>query len=173
METLHHSKLQQVLPGRNGEDNMDYLSAYAGQLRLVYEPTVCFDKIKIITAQEVVTKLCPSTFPDLMIQEHFVAYYFDRAMYYIGYQIISSGGIAGTVVSFHKVLSMALLTLASSIIIVHNHPSNNIKPSNEDINISKKLRAAANYHDIVLLDSIIIGTNFNNYTSLEDEALIA
>lgn len=172
MATLHDSPVQQALHGGNGQGNVDYLSAYAGQLKLVYEPNVKFDKIKIFTAQDIVHKLCPNTFPDVMIQEHFLVYYFDRSMYYIGYQIISSGGISGTVVSFHKILSTAMLILASSIIIVHNHPSNNIVPSSQDVEISKKLRAAANYHDIVLLDSIIIGTDFSQYTSLQEEGLI-
>jgi DNA repair protein RadC len=83
---------------------------------------------------------------------------------------LSQGGIAGTVTDIRLIMKSAVEKLASSIVICHNHPSGNIKPSKEDENITKKIREAAKVFDIGLLDHIIIGNN--RYFSFADEGLI-
>ena len=67
-------------------------------------------------------------------------------------------------------LSVALKSLASGIALIHNHPSGNLKPSKADIQITKKVKKACNYVDIVLLDHLIISKN--EYYSFTDNRLI-
>ena len=72
---------------------------------------------------------------------------------------LSKGGIAGTVVDIRMIMKEALDSLASSLILCHNHPSGNTNPSGDDDEITFKLREAGNLMDIKLLDHIIISDN--------------
>lgn len=83
---------------------------------------------------------------------------------------IGTGGIAAVVVDIKKVLLPALEHLASAIILCHNHPSGNLKPSNEDLKLTKRIQEAAHLLDIRVLDHIIIGDM--NYYSFADEGLL-
>jgi len=78
---------------------------------------------------------------------------------------ISKGGTSGTVIDTKIILNKALSRLASAIIVCHNHPSGNIHPSQADIKITEKLKAATSTMDIVLLDHIIIAdTRFYSFS---------
>ena len=80
---------------------------------------------------------------------------------------ISKGGTSGTVIDTKMILNKALSRLASAIIVCHNHPSGNINPSQADIKITEKLKAATSTMDIILLDHIIIADT--RYYSFSDE----
>ena len=83
---------------------------------------------------------------------------------------ISIGGVAGTVVDAKMVFQKALQHLASSIILAHNHPSGNLRPSQADIDLTKKLKQAGQHLDIQVLDHLII--THSAYTSMADEHYI-
>lgn len=83
---------------------------------------------------------------------------------------ISSGGLSGTVADPKKIFKMALDNNASSIILCHNHPSGNIKPSDADIKLTKKLTQAGKLLDMPILDHIIVGEE--KYYSFADESMI-
>ena len=83
---------------------------------------------------------------------------------------ISQGGIAGTVIDSRIILKHAIDRLASSIILCHNHPSGNLKPSDADVTITTKIRDSCKTMDIQVLDHIIIADN--SYFSFSDEGLI-
>ncbi len=83
---------------------------------------------------------------------------------------ISAGGVSGTVVDSKIIFKTALEHLASGIILFHNHPSGNLKPSRADIEITKKLMAAGKHLDINVLDHIIISDS--GYVSLVDEGFV-
>jgi DNA repair protein RadC len=83
---------------------------------------------------------------------------------------MSKGGISGTVVDIRIILKQAIESLASSIILCHNHPSGNLKPSNEDILLTRKCKDAALLLDIKLLDHLIF--NENKYFSFCDEGML-
>ena len=83
---------------------------------------------------------------------------------------VSSGGISGTVVDIRLILREALNKYASGIFLGHNHPSENCRPSPQDQQITKKLKEAARYMDIVLLDHIIVCGS--KYFSFADEGII-
>lgn len=80
---------------------------------------------------------------------------------------VSQGGVSGTVTDIRLILKPAIEKLASSIILCHNHPSGNIKPSENDISITQKVKEAAKFMDIAVLDHIIVCEK--NYYSLADE----
>lgn len=83
---------------------------------------------------------------------------------------ISSGGISGTVADSRVIFKAAIDNLASAIILAHNHPSGNLKPSQADINLTKKIKDSGNILDIPVLDHIIIAEN--SYFSFADEGLL-
>lgn len=80
---------------------------------------------------------------------------------------VSQGGVSGTVTDIRLILKPAIEKLASSIILCHNHPSGNIKPSENDISITQKVKEAAKFMDIAVLDHIIVCEK--SYYSLADE----
>ncbi len=88
----------------------------------------------------------------------------------ISIQKISEGGTSGTVVDPKKIFKMGLLRQASSIILCHNHPSGNLKPSEADIKITKKIKEAGDIMDIKVLDHIIVSET--SYYSFADEGII-
>ncbi len=83
---------------------------------------------------------------------------------------IGRGGVASVVVDVKIILKSALEHLASSIVLCHNHPSGNLKPSNEDIKITKRLQEAGALLDIAVIDHLIIGDM--HYYSFADEGIL-
>lgn len=110
--------------------------------------------------------------PLLMDLEHeeFWILMLNRGNRVIGRQRISTGGISGTVVDAKMVFKAALLKPASSIILCHNHPSDNLQPSQADKNITKKLKEGGKLIDVAVLDHLIITSG--NYMSFADEGLM-
>ena len=91
--------------------------------------------------------------------EEFWALMLNKANKVIDKVRVSQGGVAGTVVDVRIIVKAAVEKLASSVIIAHNHPSGNPKPSDKDLSITTKLKEAANLFDITLLDHLIITDN--------------
>lgn len=94
----------------------------------------------------------------------------NRGNYVLKISQISEGGVAGTVVDPKVIFKEAIDHLASAVILSHNHPSGNLKPSQADIKITKKLVEAGNLLDIKVLDHLIISDQ--GYYSFADEGLI-
>lgn len=82
--------------------------------------------------------------------------YLNNASLLIRYEMISSGGLTGTVVDTRVILKQALLLNATRIIVGHNHPSGNLQPSHSDKQITTKLNEAARLMEIELMDHIIV-----------------
>jgi DNA repair protein RadC len=93
------------------------------------------------------------------IQESCYAIFLDRANMVKGYSLISLGGITGTVIDQRILLKYAIDLLAVGIILAHNHPSGNTKPSEADIRLTRKINEACKIMDIALLDHIILTEN--------------
>ena len=85
----------------------------------------------------------------------------------IGVFEISHGNVNSSIVGTREVFQKALLANASSIALIHNHPSGDPKPSREDIEITKRLEQAGNILGVQVLDHIIIGRP--EYTSLKEK----
>lgn len=84
--------------------------------------------------------------------------------------LISQGGVTATVVDSKIIWKHAVESLASSMILVHNHPSGNLKPSRQDIDLTNKIAEASKFMDIRVNDHIIIGED--SYFSFADEGLL-
>jgi DNA repair protein RadC len=102
--------------------------------------------------------------------EEFWVLYLNRSNRIIEHYKLSQGGISGTVTDIRLILKRALELLATSLIICHNHPSGNIQPSEQDKQITEKLKAAAIQMDLKLLDHLILADNL--YYSFCDEGLL-
>jgi DNA repair protein RadC len=88
--------------------------------------------------------------------EEFWVLFLNRANKVIDQTRITQGGVTGTIFDIKMIMKSAIEKLASSIIICHNHPSGNPKPSEQDIKITQKLKEASQLFEITLLDHIII-----------------
>lgn len=83
---------------------------------------------------------------------------------------ISQGGLSGTVADPKKIFKTALEQYAASVILCHNHPSGNIKPSESDIRLTQKLKKAGSFLDLPVIDHIILGDD--SYFSFADEGML-
>ena len=123
-------------------------------------------KTKITTSESASNVIRQFYFDDINIYESFFILLLNRANNTTGFAKISQGGTAGTVVDIKIIAKYAVESLSSAVIICHNHPSGNIKPSEADINITKKIKDALLLLDISLTDHIILSEN--NYYSFSD-----
>lgn len=102
--------------------------------------------------------------------ELFIAIYLNTAQKILHHEIISEGGITGTVADPRTIIKKALTYNAVSIILCHNHPSGSLKPSRADESLTKKISEAAILFDIKVLDHIIVSSE--GYFSFADEGMI-
>lgn len=112
------------------------------------------------------TTLVFEQFKNLFInetQENFYALYLNTKTELISYKLLFKGTINTSVVHPREIFKYAFLESASSIIVIHNHPSNNTMPSKEDIELTNKLFEIGNIMAIPVIDHIIIG--IDNYYS--------
>jgi len=102
--------------------------------------------------------------------EEFWILFLNRANIVTGKSSISSGGMSGTVVDPKMIFKSALDAKAVSIILCHNHPSGNVKPSQQDIDLTKKIVAAGKLMEISVLDHVIVAQS--GFFSFADEGLM-
>ncbi|WP_347159834.1 JAB domain-containing protein [Pontibacter chitinilyticus] len=102
--------------------------------------------------------------------EQFKVLLLNRANRVLGIYELSTGGVAGTVADPKLVFVAALKACASSLILCHNHPSGNLKPSAADLQLTKKLKQGGELLDIAVLDHLILTSE--SYYSLADEGLL-
>jgi DNA repair protein RadC len=103
-------------------------------------------------------------------KEHFMGLYLDTRHFLIRKEVISIGTLDASLLHPREVFSPALTDGAKAIILVHNHPSGNPEPSEEDIQITKRLVEAGKTLCIEVLDHIIIGENC--YFSFSEKGLL-
>jgi len=105
------------------------------------------------------------------LKEEFWAMFLSRSNKVIGMLKVSDGGTSGTVVDCKFVLLGLAKLNASGVILCHNHPSGNNRPSAEDINLTKKIKEACRLIDCSLMDHLII-TPENEFYSFADEGMM-
>jgi DNA repair protein RadC len=103
-------------------------------------------------------------------REVFGVLYLNRANKINHFEIISEGGITGTVADPRIILKKALEEDAVNIVLCHNHPSGSLKPSRADEDLTHKIKEAAKYFDIRVVDHIIVSDQ--GYYSFADEGLL-
>lgn len=102
--------------------------------------------------------------------EVFAVLFLNQANRVNHFEIISQGGITGTVADPRIILRKALEEEAVNIILCHNHPSGNLKPSRADEELTQKIKEAARFLDIKVLDHIIVSDQ--GYYSFADEGIL-
>ncbi len=125
-------------------------------------------KIKIQSASDVYEVFHP-ILSDLPHEEFWVLL-LNRSNKIIGRERISIGGVAGTIVDIKMIFKSAINSLSSLIILCHNHPSGNLKPSKVDIDITGKFKEAGNFLEVSVLDHVIITDS--GYFSFADEGIL-
>lgn len=106
----------------------------------------------------------------LEMQEEVKLLLLNRDNRVLGIYSLAKGGISSCIVDIRIILSVALKTLASAIILVHNHPSGRTTPSQIDLKITEQLNSACKLLDISLLDHLIITKQ--DYFSFADEGIL-
>ena len=128
---------------------------------------------KLIREQITTSKDAVDIFQPLLgdkAHEEFWILFLNRANHIIGKNQVSSGGMTGTVVDPKMIFKAALDAKAVSIILCHNHPSGNVKPSQQDIDLTKKILAAGKLLEISVLDHVIVSQGA--YYSFADEGMM-
>jgi len=142
------------------------------EVELVYKTTVRASERPKISSVKDCYELLKEYWNEntIEMQEEFKVLLLNRGNKVIGIYEASSGGITGTVADPRLILAAAIKSLAVSIILSHNHPSGNLKPSRADEELTQKIKMAACYHDIKLVDHIIITSE--GYYSFAEEGVL-
>ena len=125
---------------------------------------------KIQTAEDGYTYLKPLYEDFVDLREAFIVLYLNRSNNIIGHFVASTGGVSGTVVDSKLIFATGLACLASSILLSHNHPSGNTKPSEQDLQITKKIKECGKLLDMPVLDHLILTSE--TYYSFANEGLL-
>jgi DNA repair protein RadC len=108
----------------------------------------------------------------ISLQESFCVMYLNRMNRVLGIYPMTTGGITGTVIDIRLIFSVAVTTASTAIILAHNHPSGNMKSSQADIELTRRIKAGAILMDIKLLDHLIISPVDREYFSFADEGIL-
>ncbi|MCO6494625.1 MAG: DNA repair protein RadC [Bacteroidetes bacterium] len=125
-------------------------------------------KLKITSSKDIYSFL-RNRLEDLNHEEFWVLT-LNQANKVISEYKVGEGGISATVADPRKILKKAIEDNASGLILCHNHPSGNLKPSQQDISLTNKIKQACSFFDLSLLDHVIIG--HKSYYSFADEGNI-
>lgn len=151
---------------------MNLLNNHFAEIQIKYSHKIpASERIRISSSTDV-HDIALKVWPDGTIDhcESFMVLLINRANKVLGYSMISIGGLAGTVADPKKIFQTALKASASSIILVHNHPSGNKEPSDADHKLTRKLKSAGEFLDLTVLDHLIITPE--SYYSFADENMM-
>lgn len=138
------------------------------QVRLAYVSDSTVEHPRIASSRDI-ANFIRNTFEEGEIEyrECFKVVYLNRANKVLGFQTISEGGTSCTPVDNKMIFAGALLSNAQTIILCHNHPSGNLKPSYQDDAITRTAKQAGDYLGIKVLDHLII--TVDGFFSYNDE----
>jgi DNA repair protein RadC len=102
--------------------------------------------------------------------EQFKVILLNRANKVLGIYEVSTGGVSGTVADPKLIFAAALKANSSSILLSHNHPSGNLKPSQQDILLTSKIKEAGRFLELPVIDHLIVTSE--GYYSFADEGLL-
>lgn len=141
------------------------------EIEINYKPSIKTSELPKIMSSKDATKHFREVWSDKLqyIEETYLLM-LNRANRALGFSKISIGGTAGTVVDTKVIFQTALKANASSIILCHNHPSGNLRPSEADIKLTKIIKEAGKIMEIPLSDHLILTDE--GYFSFADEGMI-
>ncbi len=139
------------------------------EIKLVYKSkTKAKERPQITSSRDAYWTMESNWSDQIGLLEEFNVLLLDRSNRAMAICPISKGGVSGTVVDLKIVFAAALKGRASSIILAHNHPSGNLKPSQADIELTRKFKKAGEILDISVLDHLILSPD-GDYYSFADE----
>lgn len=142
----------------------------AYELQIIYR-RISPHRVAVRQASDALSFCRTFVYPDgVEYAETFNALFLDKANKIFCWKNIGVGGLSGTVADVRLVMQSALLAHCTSIIIVHNHPSGNIQPSEADRSLTKKFSEAGKFLEIAVLDHLVITSD--SYYSFADEGLL-
>ena len=103
-------------------------------------------------------------------REHFICLYLNARNQMIHREVISIGSLSASIVHPREVFSVAIKRCAANTILAHNHPSNDVSPSKDDIELTRRLKNAGEILGIEILDHIIVSET--DFTSLKEKGLM-
>ena len=157
---LSNSELLAVLP-RSGTSGMNVMELSRTLLQAAFElgrrfqSERCWEGKETIDGADKVFAIMSPLLKGLTHEQLWVLF-LNRANYLIGKEMLSRGGMSATVIDQKMVIIRAMEKKASSVIIVHNHPSGNPRPGMEDLKQTQRLREALKNVDLTLTDHVII-----------------
>ncbi len=151
-----------------GNDKAATLLAAFELGRRIQQQSKWFSQKKITSPNDIADIFIPVLRDEL--KERFIVVCLSSANKIIKHETISIGNLNSSIVHPREVFKVAIDTSSASIILIHNHPSGNTEPSNEDISITKKMVEAGKILDIPVNDHVIIAGN--NFTSFVERRLL-
>lgn len=140
------------------------------EIQVSYKPESTID-FKIESSKETFGLVLDKWEADLIdMQEEVKLLLLNRNNKVLGIYSLAKGGITSCVVDIRIILAVALKTMATGIILIHNHPSGNLNPSTDDKKITEQLNTSCKLLGISLLDHLIITRV--NYFSFADEGML-
>ena len=142
------------------------------EIELVYKSKVKASARPVITSSKSAYDILLKAWDENKIEllEQFKVLLLNRANKVLGIYEVSTGGISGTVADPRLIFVAALKANASSIVISHNHPSGNLKPSRQDEELTSKIKQAGQFLDIKVLDHLIVTPEA--YYSFADDGIL-
>lgn len=144
----------------------------ASEIELIYKSKVKASERPKITSSRLAFEIALKAWDENKIEllEQFKVLMLSNSNAVLGVLEISSGGITGTVVDIRLLFAALLKAKATAFILVHNHPSGKLQPSDADRQITQKIKQASKLLDIALLDHLIITPE--SYYSFADEGVL-
>jgi DNA repair protein RadC len=144
------------------------------RVSLVKDESVSFGNVRLANSQEaqalIQNLILTKGQPD---REQFVVALLNAKNEMIGLNIVSVGALSSAPVHPREVLKPAILANSAAMILAHNHPSNDLQPSSEDIAITRKIIRAAEIVGIQVHEHLIISMEDDRYYSFADQGIIA
>jgi DNA repair protein RadC len=164
--------MQIGLPFKENATKLEKNQWQVSEVELVYKRQVPFSRLPKIKSSSDSYALFLSHWDENKIQliEQFKILLLNRANTVLAISDISTGGMTGTVVDPKIILATAIKMNATAIILAHNHPGGNLIPSQADLMLTRKIKEAAAFHDLLIFDHIIVTSD--GYYSFADDGTL-
>lgn len=153
-------------------ESTGYLKQGVAEIEIIYKNKVKPSQMYKVENSKDVYDVAIVLFDDSKIEyrEQLIVMFTNRANKVLSYMVVSICGMSGTVADPKMIFQSCLKVNASGFICAHNHPSGNLKPSDSDITLTRKLKQGGAILDIAMLDHLIVTTE--GYYSFADEGLL-
>ena len=144
------------------------INSNLAEIKVTYSSKIKFSQMQKVTSSNDAVEVLRTIWSDTMeLREEFYILLLNRAKRVLGFYRVSQGGTTATVVDPKLIFSTALKCNANGVILAHNHPSGNTKPSQEDLSLTKKIKEGGKLLEIQVLDHVILTAE--SFLSFADE----